>query len=238
MGVLIQNGMEVDKYPTQTTDTDNSKLDEKTGQILDTRGHEHQPLLPQSDRIVVYGSRGSGAADLATHIQTALIEHGVPEDEARIDWTRHVTSIEPTFFANHSQQLPERIDPPQHPALEAPQTASRGLFQRLRQLLPQKPPAVDQDPLHEVAVPEISQPETDPFQHTRPRGVLIFPEMRQYSGATAMTVPTNAERIVRLCEENNVPYVYVEKVNADDSDIEQAVAALLSQDPTRAIEVR
>lgn len=135
----------------------------------------------------------------------------------------------------HSQHLPEQVVQPQHPVLEAPQIAGRGLVRRIREL----PVATDQAPSRDVAAPETSEPKADPFRNTRPRGVLIFPEMRQYAGSMGMTVPTNTEAIAKLCEENDVPYVLVEKIDGDDgAAIEQAVATLLDKSSTQAVEGR
>jgi hypothetical protein len=63
-------------------------------------------------------------------------------------------------------------------------------------------------------------------QNTLPQGVLIFPEMRQYSPmGPGMTIPTPYERIEELCARQGVPFVHVERLETVE-EIEQALHQL------------
>ncbi len=198
---------------------------------------DNEQLPPQSDRIVVYGSRISGAGNVAMRIQEILTTQGISEDEARVDYTRYVDGIKPTFFATNPP-LPERRSALAESELTlktSEEVAKKGLMRRLRQHF--QPSSTSQNPSNDRRViPDVSQPEVDTFYNTRPRGVLIFPEMRQYAFENMkMSVPTPKDYIIELCEVNDVPYVILENLEGEKT-IEQAVIQLLGQDKPLAIE--
>ncbi len=206
-----------------------AKID-KIEQELEASQHEHEPLLPQSNRIVVYGTGGNGALELVGHLQ-GILEHN--DIEGRIDWTRDVALIETAFFHNRSpDEAPDDSEPTdpsmQHSSLDAPQTARGSLSQHVDDHSQLSTSTAD------LAAPEANQSETDPFSHTRPRGVLIFEDMRQYYNGMGMTVSGHTDVIVDLCQQNEVPYALVSRNDSGDDETKQAITALfaLDQAPT------
>lgn len=169
------------------------------GQLSSTErsGHSQElgeNLLPQSDRIVVFGTRSSGAGLLALALEESLKNHGV---EGRIDFTRHVHGIRDVFFSRFPQDTSD---------MEHPQITS----------------SIDSSPAS-------SEPALDPFYDTRPRGVIIFPEMRHVDpSGYNVTVSGHVPGIVELCESNSVPYI----IAGESTDIEDISRELSSSLPS------
>lgn len=128
------------------------------------RGKETLPIT-KPDRVVIYGSRTSGAPVVADELQKYLQEKGL--NNPSVEVVRNVAVIENAFYD----------------------------------------------------VPIGQNVNSKNIPHNIPKGVIVFPQMRQYSEDMGMSVDTNAknlsgmsrrEYIQRLCDKNKVPYIIVE----------------------------
>lgn len=195
---------------------------------------ETEQLPRQSNRIVVYGSRGSGANDLSHKIQDVLTSHGIPEHEGRLDYTRWVDRIEDTFFARANPPAPEFVQPA--PGLASEQVAARGLIRRIAATFRFRSHSREIDKPVAPQLVAAEQMVADPFQDTRPRGVIIFSTMRDHDPLSASNMNVSrdgfAGSITQLCEENQVQYLFAD----DHTGLDQAIGALLDQNPVRKIE--
>lgn len=163
--------MSIESFPSSPNKQSHGQLSstERSGHLQELG----ENLLPQSDRIVVFGTRSSGAGLLALALEESLKNHGV---EGRIDFTRHVYGIRDVFFS----RFPQDTSDMEHQQITSSTDSS------------QAP----------------TESALDPFYNTRPRGVIIFPEMRQVDPfGYNITVNGHVPGVVELCESNSVPYI-------------------------------
>lgn len=179
--------------------------------------HEGEGLIVEP-RIEVFGSRGSGADDLYRELRAFLSEKGLPDIE--VNSTRHTENIKDAFFGRG----PKRAD--SKPALEASQSRSTSLVRRVgERLLEIVGKGDDHDSSATVPAPQQLKPDT------LPAGVIVLPEMRQtmFPGSnTKSSVATPVESISQLCKENDVPVVFVERIDTKD-EVANGVGPLLKQ---------
>ncbi len=188
--------------------------------------YEDLRLPPQVDRIVVFGTNIGGAAGLTAQLREALTEQGVAED-VRVDYLRDAAYITHCFYDVRPEELGSPSEVVTPIPVEHLKMSGRGLISWFKKKFGQTKAAA---PRSEPVV------ETDKFVgKTRPRGVIIFPEMRSYdmSGmARNVTFNSYGEHIVALCEQNKVPYVLADFEDDGGVELRQAVVAMFDKEPT------
>lgn len=168
-------------------------------------------FLNTTNRVVVFGTRRDGAFVLAEEFQEYLKKRNIPEPT--VDVCRNVKYIEDAFF-NKNYVIHENEELPAH--LQE-LTNTRSLAKFVTNVLGFKK---GKDSKGRPETPQISENTQLP---TLPKGVIVLPEMRQYSeesnfGADlGMTVESPHETIKQLCQKYKVPIVILRKI--DDEDI-------------------
>lgn len=170
--------------------------------------------LEKVNRIVVYGSRLSGAFTLAKDFEEYLKDNGVPD--AQVHTTRNVAAINDAFFdINHTRQQLSEILP-----LEPKTTKSH----KLLSLFGRKSNETNSSSMQ---VPDSDNPEKQ--TPTLPRGVIVFPEMRQYDlNDHGMNVESPIEAIKALCDQYGVPVHQYSNETTDENIRNDAMSMLTS----------
>ena len=149
-------------------------LERKDSHLAQPEGSDSTELAVDPNRVVVYGSRLSGALDLARELGRYLEERGVSQPQV-VGW-RDAGYLRQAFF---DEPLP-------HEVIDGPISLPSGKV-------------------------------TDAPVRTLPRGVVVFPEMRQYTEMGGMFLDTyeskdfygksTFDHIRELCERHGVPYL-------------------------------
>lgn len=197
------------------------------------QGQERQPhsavevegsseVIEREPRLLVYGSRMSGSHELADALEAGLESYGLRDPKVAV--LRDVSYIRDAFFgrspgsATHTpalagqQSLPEATGDPV--LVSEKHGKLRGLVRKLGR---QGVTASEEGTGHASTL----NPDT------LPAGVLILPEMRQYSAQGGMTIPTPAEAIEELCKRYHVPFVRVERLETPEQ-AQQGIEHLLA----------
>lgn len=193
--------------------------------ILPISAAEADNGLERDNRVIVFGSNMSGAAELVGAIRDELEQNGA-SDEVDVYQSRRAEFIEDSFYGRTRrfglQQAAEAQASQPRAAELTGATPKRGLIGKLRALGKsgvqteiEAPTVAPAQTVHEAA-PDMGA--------TLPKGVIMLPEMRTYY-EYGMTVPTPYEEIEALCEANGVPFVRLEAVNTPD-EIRQAASFL------------
>jgi hypothetical protein len=188
----------------------------ETGSVAVGGETDHSPERQgHTPRFVVFGTNVGGARIAAETFRQALEEHGVVGPDVRV--ARDVANVDLAFF---NRPIPGQL------ALESPAATTTDERQEKSKAL-----AVVTGALGRLGLWP-ARPETPPAETTVPDGVLVFPEMRQYtSTGTGMTIPTPLGHIEALCAEHGVPLLYVDRRIETPSELSQDTAALLALPP-------
>jgi hypothetical protein len=180
--------------------------------------------LSKSPRVVIFGSRISGAFNLVRAINAELEEKGVHGVD--VYGSRNVANIEGSFFGRgtfaYDKDAAASSEQPALPASPPEMAPKTGLLQRLGDKLLRRTTEVAL-----VAEAPAIPPQPQDRPDTVPLGVIVFPEMRQYYTG-GMTIPTPYEAIDALAETYGVPVVHVDKIETH-AELGQAMDQLHPQ---------
>lgn len=142
--------------------------------------------VPVKSRFVIFGSRISGAYGAADAFEKYLATHGF--EDTQVDTVRNAAFIDDVFY-NTPQEDASREVPTSKPA---------SILRRLGHALLRREVASAQDGVGKDL----------------PLGVVVFPEMRQYTpSGSGMFIPSPREYIRDLCDKNRVPVIFMEDVH-------------------------
>lgn len=171
---------------------------------------EHEELAP-SPRIVAYGMKFHDAQVLVRTINEQLDQRDITGFD--VYYSYDARNIENAFFGRgRKPKQPEQLAAAAG-ALALPGSSSKVSSEVTK--------AKDGS----LSLPE---EETAPERDTIPMGVIIFPEMRQYTPEGAgMTIDTPKERIEELCNRFGVPFIYASINPEEQAGLGQRVAELI-----------
>lgn len=161
--------------------------------------------LNTSNRVVVYGSRLSGACELAVGFNDYLIERAIPEPTVEV--CRDAQYITDAFY---DRQPVIHESTKLNPQIPASKRGLANLMIHVKSLLKRSSPDG-----RGISIPV--EPSQDIPASTLPKGVVVLPEMRQYTpDGQGMTINAPYEYIRQLCEKHGVPIVRLEKIDAEE----------------------
>jgi hypothetical protein len=174
-----------------------------------------QETLPHSQRLVILGSRISGAFDLANQVDSSLKERGI--EGVGIGLTRDVSHIDDAFFGRSPQAPSPALPRGETAAADKPTKRLLGwLGSKLLQSDVIKADDVSQQDENTAARPD-----------SIPAAVLIFAHMRQYGpDGTGFTIDTPVEGIEKLCAKYGVPFTYVTRNDEAPGTIDRSIGKL------------